>query len=38
MLTKIGTKLNKSNKYKEQIEYRTLTLTRDTRLDGHVDI
>jgi len=28
MLTKIGTKLNKSNKYRDQIEYRTLTLTR----------
>jgi len=27
MLTKIGTKLNKNNKYKDQIEYRTLTLT-----------
>jgi len=27
MLTKIGTKLNKNNKYRDQIEYRTLTLT-----------
>jgi len=25
--------LNKNNKYREQIEYRTLTLTRDTLLD-----
>jgi len=29
MLTKIETK---SNKYKDQIKYRTLTLTPDTRL------
>jgi len=27
--------LNKNNKYKDQIEYRTLTLTRDTLLDWH---
>jgi len=32
MLTKIVTKLNKNNKYKDQIEYRKLTLTRDTLL------
>ena len=32
MLTKIGTKLNKNNKYGNQIEYRTLTLTRGTLL------
>jgi len=38
MLTKIWTKLNKNNKYKDQIEYRTLTLTRGTLLDWHVDI
>jgi len=38
MLTKIGAKLNKNNKYKDQIEYRTLTLTRDMLLDWHVDI
>jgi len=38
MLTKIGTKLNKNNKYKDQIEYRTLTLTHDMLLDWHVDI
>jgi len=38
MLTKNGTKLNKNNKYRDQIEYRTLTLTRDTLLDWHVDI
>jgi len=25
MLTKIGTKLNKNNKYRDQIEYQTLT-------------
>jgi len=35
MLTKIGTKLNKNNKYRNQIEYRTLTLT---LLSWHVDI
>jgi len=38
MLTKIGTKLNKNNKYRNQIEYRTLTLTRDILLGWHVDI
>jgi len=38
MLTKIGTKLNKNNKYRDQIEYRTLTWTRDTRLGWHVNI
>jgi len=38
MLTKIGTKLNKNNKYRNQIEYRTLTLTRGTLLGWHVDI
>jgi len=38
MLTKIRTILNKNNKYRNQIEYRTLTLTRDTLLDWHVDI
>jgi len=27
MLTKIETKLNKNNKYRNHIEYRTLTLT-----------
>jgi len=30
--------LNKNNKYRDQIEFRTLTLTRDTLLDWHVDI
>jgi len=30
--------LNKNNKYRDQIEYRTLTLTRGTLLDCHVDI
>jgi len=30
--------LNKNNKYKDQIEYRILTLTRGTLLDWHVDI
>jgi len=37
MLTKIETKLNKSNKYRDQIEYKTLTLTRDTLLGWYVD-
>jgi len=32
VLTKFGTKLNKNNKYKDQIEYRTLTLTHGTLL------
>jgi len=27
MLTNIGTKLNKNNKYMDQIEYKTLTVT-----------
>jgi len=38
MLIKTGTKLNKNNKYRDQIEYKTLTLTRDTLLGWHVDI
>jgi len=38
MLKKIGTELNKNNKYRDQIEYRTLTLTRGTLLGWHVDI
>jgi len=38
MLTKIGTKLNKNNKYRDQIEYKTLTLTCGTLLGWHVDI
>jgi len=29
--------LNKNNKYWDQIEFRTLTLTRGTLLDWHVD-
>jgi len=33
MLTKIGTTLNKNNKYRDQIEYRTLTLTHGMLLD-----
>jgi len=33
MLTKIKTKLNKNHEYKDQIEYKTLTLTRGTMLD-----
>jgi len=33
MLTKIGTELNKNHKYRNQIEYQTLILTHDTRLD-----
>jgi len=32
ILNKIGTRLNKNNKYRDQIEYKTLTITRDTRL------
>jgi len=28
ILNKIVTKLNKNNKYRDQIEYKTLTLTR----------
>jgi len=34
----IETKLNKNNKYKDQIEYKTLTLIRGTLMDWHVDI
>ena len=30
MLTKIITKLNKTNEYRNQIEYKTFTLTRGT--------
>jgi len=30
--------LNKNNKYRDQIEYIILTLTRDTLLGWHVDI
>jgi len=30
--------LNKNNKYRNQIKYRTLILTRNTPLDWHVDI
>jgi len=37
MLTKIVTKLNKNNKYRDQIEYRTWTLTRGTLLGWYVD-
>jgi len=32
ILNKIETKLNKNNKYRDQIEYITLILTRDTLL------
>jgi len=32
MLTKIGTKLNKNNEYRDQIEYKTLTLICDSLL------
>jgi len=38
MLTQIWTKLNKNNKYRDQIEYKTLTLTHGTLLSWHVDI
>jgi len=34
----MGTKLNKNNKYRDQIECRTLILTRGTLLGWHVDI
>jgi len=30
--------LNKNNKYRDQIEFRTLTLTRDMLLGWHVNI
>ena len=33
ILKKIWTKLNKNNKYRDQIEYKTLTLTRGMLLD-----
>jgi len=32
MLTNIGTQLNKSNEYRDQIEYEILTLTSGTLL------
>jgi len=35
---KIGTKLNKNNKYKDQIEYKTLTLTCDTLFGWHLKL
>jgi len=35
ILNKIWTKLNKNNKYRDQIEYKTLTLIRGTLLDWH---
>jgi len=38
MLKKIGTKLNKNKEYRDQIEYKTLTLTCGTLLGWHVDI
>jgi len=38
MLTRIRTKLNKNNKYRNQIEYKTLTLTLGTLLGWHVNI
>jgi len=37
-VTKIGTQLNKNNKYRDQIEYRTLTLTCGTLLGWHAKI
>jgi len=30
--------LNKNNKYRDQIEFRTLTLTRGTLVGWHVDV
>jgi len=38
MVKKMITKLNKNNEYKDQMEDKTLNLTRDTSLDWHVDI
>jgi len=38
MLTKIETKLNKNKKYRDQIEYKILTLICGTLLGWHVDI
>jgi len=37
-IKKIGIKLNKSNEYRDQIQYKTLILTHETRLDWNVDI
>jgi len=36
ILNKIGIKLNKNNEYRDQIEYKTLTLTCGTLLDWQV--
>jgi len=38
MLNKIGTKLNKNNEYRNQFEYKTLTLTCDMCLGWYMDI
>jgi len=38
MLTKTRTKLNKNNKYGNQIEYKILTLARATLLGWYVNI
>jgi len=38
MLTKIGAKLNITNEYRDQIEYKTLTLTHGTLLSWHMGI
>jgi len=38
MLKKIGTKLNKINGHRNQIEYKTLILTYGIWLGWHVDI
>jgi len=39
LLTKIETKLNKNHEYRDQIEYKTLTLLCcSLLLDWHVDI
>jgi len=38
MLTKSETKLNKNNEYRDQIDYKTLTLTRGMLLGWHAYI
>jgi len=38
MLKKIRTNFNKNNEYRDQIEYKTLTLIRGMLLGWHVDI
>jgi len=38
ILKNIRTKLNKTREYRNKIEYKTLTLTRDMLLGWHMDI